>query len=166
MTTCDITVNNNILSFNNVSEIVIDNIYRTDYDDKYILFIIPKGGDLLLNIELIGKFNKAIIYQYNNNKKHIYQTIYSKHTNVLNPFKKSGILLFDNSMAFSVLVNSIDMELFLDVSFAYLKKTSMKFLENNYKNLKLSKNNGDIYNFNCKNNHIILEKFENTLNLK
>ena len=62
--------------------------------DTSALYVVPRAGDILINITVEGTFSKCTLYQYDFfDRKIVYDTIDNPKKRVMNPFKEGGFPL-------------------------------------------------------------------------
>lgn len=131
--TCDITINDDLLLFHYVSEIVLVKTKTPNWisNPKGWLFeLSPTDGDILVEVIVSGKFGEASLFQYDwtSNKNNIFQTIYEE--GLMRPFPDSGIPTAQLSKPIHLFVSQPYSLIGVTVAYAYLKTTSKQKLAN------------------------------------
>ena len=92
------------------------------------LYVIPIHGDILLSVELTGKFKSATLFQYDwtGSRKIVYYTM--TQPGVCNPFPHSGIPLIQIAKAVYLKVEGATEDVNVAAIYAYLEKFSKQAL--------------------------------------
>jgi hypothetical protein len=134
---------------------LIDPLQYTSAPNKNI-YIIPKDGDILLNICISGYVNSAKLFQYDNlgSKKIIYDFIEKSQFYIMSPFGLSGgIPLLQLNTDIYLEINSNENEQLPNIiaTYAVLDRASCMLIKS-YQDesghyIKIRHNNGKIYQF-------------------
>lgn len=111
---------------------------------------VPKTGDLLLSIKVDGRFDEAIMFQYDwtGSRKVVYASL--TQPGVMNPFPASGFPLIQCGKALYIEVSNPGNNINIVATYAFLEDVSRKRLgeyiqPNTRDGVKFVHENGDIY---------------------
>ena len=125
----------------------VNNRYAIEKDRA--LYVIPRNGDLLLTVQLSGRFQEAILYQYDWTGSH--QIVYERleSDGVMNPFPMSGFPLLQCGKALYLEVSD-PQDVSVQLTYAFLETGSRRLLAqyvfpNTEHGIKAIHRNGDTY---------------------
>ena len=95
--------------------------YRIDTDCQ--LYVVPRDGDILLDVEISGTFESCIMFQYDSNgwKRQVYDTLTKAGT--MTPFPHSGIPLIQCGKAIYIEIFKSTSEITVYAKYAFLNTT-------------------------------------------
>lgn len=118
------------------------------------LYIIPRLGDILHEIKIVGRFLTAEFYQYDwtGTRKVVYDTIKYEDSSIMQPFGISGIPYTCCGKNMYVEITDASDDLEVQVKFGYLpnecrRRLALFRFDNSDYGIKLLHQNGSIYQF-------------------
>ncbi len=124
---------------------------ESDESDDYLLYVIPRNGDILLYVDVEGVFAEATLYQYDwtGSRKIVYEQILEAGR--MNPFPESGIPLLQCGKALYIEVKATShVAVAVTATYAFLEtesrcKLAQYVFPNTEHGIKAVHANGDIY---------------------
>jgi hypothetical protein len=110
-----------------------------------VLYVIPKNGDLLLNVEVQGEFEEATLFQYDwtGLQQIVYATL--DGPGKMNPFPSSGIPLIQVGKAIYLEVKNASADVIVYGTYAILETKSLKAFATYSHGLKAVHETGSVY---------------------